>query len=593
MTINEKLKALRALMKQYQVDAVIVPSSDAHLSEYVANHWKTREWISGFTGSAGTAVITMDHAGVWTDSRYYLQAEKELADSEFELHKVLNYNPDYMQFLQQNLRPGAVVASDAWVISHAEAVGYRTTLQQSSMILQTRYDLVGMLWEDRPPVPQNKIMIHGEAFAGESSAAKLEKIRSKMREHDCVQYLVTALDEIAWLFNLRGNDIDCNPVFISYTVIRENDAILFIDPSKTDEQLISTLRADNIWVYTYAHVREYLENLEKPNRLYLAGSLSNEQIYSSITCEIVDGPSLIAPLKAVKNEKEVQNIRTAMKKDGVALVRAFMWLENELKTRQVSEYEFGEKIGHFRSLQKGYHGESFEPIVGYKANGAIVHYSAHPEHCAMIQQEGILLVDSGGQYEDGTTDITRTISLGNVTPEQKKHFTLVLKGTIAVDTLIFPAGISGYQIDLLARQYLWAEGMNYFHGTGHGVGYFLNVHEGPHGISFVLSERSKTPLQPGMFTSNEPGVYLEGEYGIRIENLILTKEIKETPFGKFLGHEALTIFPIDLELIDQDLLTKHEVAWINDYHTKVKNELSADLDASERAWLSHKCRPLN
>jgi len=590
MTINQKLTALRALMKQYQVDALIVPSSDAHLSEYVANHWKTREWISGFTGSAGTAVITMDHAGVWTDSRYYIQAEKELADSEFELHKVYNYNPDYMQFLQQNLQPGSVVACDAWVISHSEAVGYRTELQGSGMTLETRYDFVGMTWKDRPPVPQNKVMIHADAFVGESTSSKLEKVRSKMKDQNCTEYLITALDEIAWLFNLRGNDIDCNPVFISYAVIRKQDAILFVDPAKTDNDLISKLMEDNTSVQPYTHIKSYLEELPETTSLYLAGSLANEQIYSCLSCKVTDGGSLISLMKAIKNEKEVSNIRQAMKKDGIALVKAFMWLENELKNRSVSEYEFGEKIGYFRSLQPGYHGESFEPIVGYKSNGAIVHYTAHPDSCAMIEENGVLLVDSGGQYEDGTTDITRTISLGNVTAEQKLHFTLVLKGHIAVDRLVFPEGISGYQVDLLARQFLWSEGMNYFHGTGHGVGYFLNVHEGPHGISFVLSERSKTPLQPGMFTSNEPGVYLEGAYGIRIENLILTKEVKTTPFGKFLGHESLTLFPIDAELIETSILNKPEIEWLNEYHKKVYEILSDGLDAMEKTWLEKKCR---
>ncbi len=592
MTINEKLSALRTLMQQYHIDAVIVPSSDAHLSEYVANHWKTREWISGFTGSAGTAVITMAHAGVWTDSRYYLQAEKELAESEFELHKVINYNPDYIPFLQQNLKAGAVVAADAWVISHAEARGYRSALAKYDISLETQYDLIGMLWKDRPAVPQNPIMIHNEAYAGEPVGAKLQKVRDKMRENNCTQYLITALDEIAWLFNLRGNDIDCNPVFIAYAVVRENDAILFTDPAKTNEELILKLKHDYISVQPYASVKTYLEQLDIHTKIYLAGSLSNEQIYTSIPCKIVDDSSLIAIMKAVKNEKEVNNIRQAMKKDGIALVKSFMWLENELKQRKVSEFEFGEKIGHFRSLQNGYHGESFEPIVGYKANGAIVHYSAHPDTCAMIEQEGILLVDSGGQYEDGTTDITRTISLGNPSDDEKKHFTLVLKGHIAVDRLIFPAGISGYQIDLLARQFLWSEGMNYFHGTGHGVGYFLNVHEGPHGISFVLSDRSKTPLQPGMLTSNEPGVYLEGAYGIRIENLILTKEMRETAFGKFLGHESLTLFPIDLKLIDKELMDQPEIDWLNKYHQQVYQILADGLNEQEKSWLEQKCRPL-
>ena len=593
MTVNDKLRLLRDKMKAHRADAIIIPASDSHQSEYVAPHWKAREWISGFTGSAGTAVVFTDYAGLWTDSRYYLQAETQLADSEFQLHKVRNYQPDFIECIGSRLPKGSKVACFGRVFSHAELTNYARELDAFGIELITGPDLVGEIWSDRPALPDKPVFEHDPSFAGQTVTGKLDLVRALLLEKKASQYLLTALDDIAWTFNLRGNDIEYNPVFYAFAVIREKDALLFAEGSKFSPEIKEKLNTMGVEIHPYGAIYNYLDTLDPSIRLYLSGGGVNYTMYRSIPCELVDGESIVTGLKAIKNETEIGHIRRAMEKDAVALVRLYRWLEAELTHRGVTEYEVAEQLAVFRSQLPGYYGESFAAIVGYEANGAIIHYKPEKDTSATLFPKGILLLDSGGQYLDGTTDITRTTALGVPTAEQKKHFTLVLKGCIAVDQLEFPEGISGYQLDIFARQFLWKNGANYFHGTGHGVGFFLNVHEGPHGISFVYSDRSRRPLIPGMVTSNEPGIYIDGSYGIRIENLILTREVQETTFGKFLGHETLTLFPIDRNLIDYPLLTRDELRWIDRYHQEVYQRVSVHLEGEEKDWLKEKCAPLS
>jgi len=592
MDINTKLVRLRAEMKAAKIDAVIIPSSDPHQSEYVAAHWSSREWISGFTGSAGTVVITSDYAGLWTDSRYFIQAEEELSSSDFVLHKVANYNPDFIPFLLNRLKDGSIVACDGNIFSHSEILSIERTFADKNIKMVCEQDLIGKIWLDRPAIPENKVMIHPDEYAGKTVAEKLGQIRNGIDQANCDHYLLTALDDIAWTFNLRGNDIECNPVFIAYAVISMDKAILFLEASKLTDKVKQKLSSDKIEVLPYGEVAGFLKNINSSDQIYLTAAGVNYTLYNSIECKIVDGKDLVAAYKTIKNPVEIKHYHNAMEKDAVALTKLYRWLDTELDQREVSEFEVSEKLAGFRSQQEDYFGESFHAIVGYAANGAIVHYRPEETGSAMIRKKGILLLDSGGQYMDGTTDITRTSALGEPSAEQKRNFTLVLKGNIAVDSLEFPAGTNGYQLDTFARQFMWKDGLNYMHGTGHGVGFFLNVHEGPQGISFVLSERSKTPLEPGMVTSNEPGYYKQGEYGIRIENLIVTKEVRETEFGRFLGHETLTLFPIDQQLIDRDLMENSELKWINEYHQMVYDRVAPRLDEEEGKWLKEKCKPI-
>lgn len=593
MTVDQKLSLLRQKMQENKVDAIIVPSSDSHQSEYVAPHWQSREWISGFTGSAGTAVITMDHAGVWTDSRYYLQAVEELADSEFELHKVINYTPDFVEFLCKRLHDGDTVACDGKVFSKSEIDEYQKSFAAHNIGVNVSLDLVDLIWADRPPLPDEAIFPLALKYAGKSTVEKLDLVREKMKEHGADSYLLTALDDIAWLFNLRGKDIAYNPVFYAFAIVEYDKVILFVDPVKVNFELKKELRASGVRFVSYEGIYDHLASMPVENCLMLSPSGVNYYLYQQISCQVKEVEAYVTAFKAIKNDVEIAHFRKVMEKDAVALTRLYRWLENQLETgEEVSEFGLAEKLAAFRSELPAYYGESFGAIVGYQGNGAIVHYSPKKSSSATIKKEGILLLDSGGQYEDGTTDITRTISLGPVTKEQQKHFTLVLKGHIALDQLEFPEGTNGYQLDAFARQYLWKYGLNFFHGTGHGVGFFLNVHEGPHGISFVYSGRSNRPMQAGMVTSNEPGFYLEGEYGIRVENLILTKVTRESEYGRFLGHETLTLFPIDQAMIDTELLDKEDLVWLDTYHQMVFDRVSPHLDDEERSWLKEKCKPL-
>ncbi|HFA51241.1 MAG TPA: aminopeptidase P family protein [Bacteroidetes bacterium] len=586
MTISEKLSALRANMKARGIDAYIVPSGDPHQSEYMADHWKSREWISGFTGSAGTVIVTAGHAGLWTDSRYFIQAAEQLKGSGIELHKLkIPHTAQHRDWLKGHLPEGSKIGFDGRVFSVGKVRSLAKFFYGKKFVFDTETDLIGGIWKDRPPLPKEPVFELPVKYAGLNRKAKLKQVRAKM--DGASHYLISTLDDIAWLFNLRGRDVECNPVFYAYAVVGEKKVWLFTETKKVSGKLKKKLNNDGIIIKPYKSLQGFLQKLPQSASILVDKNSTSNRVFNAIKKErIRDGKNIVRALKAIKNKKETGHIREVMAKDGAALVKLFRWLESTLEKRPVPECEVAEKLIAFRRAQGNYFGESFPAIVGYQANGAIVHYHAEPATCASIEKKGILLLDSGGQYLDGTTDITRTIALGRPTGEQKKDFTLVLKGHIALAMAKFPAGTTGVQLDTLARMNLWQQQMNYGHGTGHGVGFFLNVHEPPQGIS----PRSSVALQPGMLTSNEPGLYKAGKYGIRTENLVLCAEDgEEGEFGKFLRFETVTLFPIDLSLIAKNMLSKEEKNWLNAYHEEVFEKLSPRLDRAEKAWLKGKC----
>lgn len=590
--VRERLAGLRREMEAAGIDAYIIPSHDPHQSEYVAAHWEARAWLTGFTGSAGVAVVTAAHAGLWTDSRYFLQAEAELAGSGFSLHRLaVPHMPEYINWLRDNLAAGSVLGFDGQVFSLSQAQHLDRQLESKQIELVYGADLVGEIWGSRPPLPQGEAFELGLEYAGQSRADKLAIIRKGMNGQPF--YLATALDDIAWTLNIRGSDVECNPVCISYLLIGQEKVYWFVQEQKVPPALRQALRQDGVEVRPYRQLESFLEDLPgSPAVLYDPASTSI-LLYECLAAEQWrKSKNLIAPLKAIKNAVEIANIRKAMRKDGVALLRLYRWLEAELAAgRHPTEYGLAQQLASFRREQGNYLGESFAAIVGYGANGAIVHYKPEEGTCAKIRPEGILLLDSGGQYLEGTTDITRTTALSEPDAEQKRHYTLVLKGNIALSRAKFPLGTAGVQLDILARMHLWQAGLNYGHGTGHGVGYFLNVHEGPQGITpNPIGERGTTPFQAGMLTSNEPGFYQDGAYGIRIENLELCLPAATENSMGFLCFEPVTLFPIDLKLADLNLLDGEERAWLNDYHRRVFDGLAPLLDEEERQWLAKQCQ---
>lgn len=593
-TINTRIEHLRNEMSSQQVDAYIIPSSDAHQSEYVADRYKSRTWISGFTGSAGTALVTGNHAGLWTDGRYFLQAEEELATSEFELHKLVNQGQaEFVGFLIDELSEGQVVACDGSLFSKGQISAFRKALDPKGIVLRTDLDLIESIWKDRPSLPVAPIYEHDLSFAGKTRLDKINDFRKAFQLDGADSAFLTCLDDIAWIYNLRGTDVDCNPVFIAYSVIEADQCILFADKNKFTDDLISQLESEKIYVHPYKDVFSYLNSLSEQVKMHVCLADCSQAAYDAIHATVIPGQNHVRYAKSIKNETEIGHFYEVMKKDAVALVRMYRWLENELATRGVKETEIAEQLAYQRSQLPHYVGESFDAIVGFRGNGAIIHYHAQEATCATIQGDGMLLVDSGGQYLDGTTDITRTTYLGEPSKEEKKAFTMVLKGHIALDSAIFPKGTRGVQLDTLARMFLWNERMNYGHGTGHGVGFFMNVHEPPQGFAPGLSLRGKTIIKPGMVTSNEPGFYKENAFGIRIENLILAKEDESNAFGSFMKHDTLTLFPIELKLIDETIMNSKEKAWLNQYHYRVYDEVSPLLNEEEKKWLQVKCKPLN
>lgn len=583
-TINERIGALRMAFDPNHMSAFIIPSTDPHLSEYVAPHWESRKWISGFTGSAGTVVILRDRAGLWTDSRYFLQAARQLEGTDITLYKeMLSETPTITEFLSQHLEAGEAVGIDGKLFSVNQVEQMKQELQTHDIQLYTYGDLPGEVWEKRPPMPDAPAFVYDLKYAGKSSEEKVAAIRAELKKKGAEGLFLSTLDEIAWTLNLRGSDVHCNPVVISYLLVTQNNIVYFISPEKVTQEVQTYLEAQGISIQPYQEVEGYLRKLNIKS-LLLNPAKVNYTLYTAVnpSCKIIRGDSPVALLKAIRNEVETAGVRAAMQRDGVALVRFLKWLEAAVPSGKETELSIDKKLHELRAAQALYMGESFDTIAGYGANGAIIHYSATPESAATLQPKGFLLLDSGAQYLDGTTDITRTIALGALTEEEMTDYTLVLKGHIALAMAKFPAGTRGAQLDVLARMPIWNRGMNYLYGTGHGVGHFLSVHEGPQSIR--MNENPVT-LQPGMVTSNEPGVYKGGSHGIRTENLMLTTKAFEGQFGDYLQFETITLCPICTKGVVKELLTAGEVAWLNDYHQHVYLQLSPSLDEAEKAWL--------
>ncbi|GAD06183.1 Xaa-Pro aminopeptidase [Porphyromonas crevioricanis JCM 15906] len=595
MQIKEHVERLRAAMHKNGFKAYIIPSSDAHLSEYTPEHWKARLWISGFSGSAGTVLITPDKAGLWTDSRYFLQAEEQLRGSGIKLYKEgLPETPGIDSFLTSELQPGDVVACDGRCYPHAEAQALESKLEAFGIRFDCSTDLFDQtVWPDRPAIPTGKLFGQLTQYSGETAKGKIARCRKALSEHGANCYIINMLDELAWIFNIRGKDVECNPVGVAYGFVSEQTAILFVLPEKIDSDLRNELEVQGITLKPYGEIYNYVSSLSDSHKVLIDGRRINEALYKAIPahCRIIEAVSPITLMKAVKNEIELQGVRNAMKRDGVALTRFFIWLEKTLdKGLTPSEVEIGEKLTAFRALQDLYFGDSFDTIAGYQGHGAIVHYRAEEPTAYRVKKEGVLLLDSGGQYFDGTTDITRTISLdGKPSKQLQEDYTLVMKGHIAIATAQYLEGTRGNQIDVLARKPLWDRGLHYGHGTGHGVGCFLNVHEGPQNIRM---EVNPTPLKVGMITSNEPGIYRADQWGIRIENLVVTKLNCETDFGRFFGFETLTLCYFDNNMIDKSMLTEQEIEWYNAYQERVYKTLSPLLSAEEALWLKGKTQAI-
>lgn len=588
-TINNRIAALRAHIAQEQIQAFIIPSTDPHLSEYVAPHWQSREWISGFTGSAGTVVVTAKDAGLWTDSRYFLQAARQLEGTCITLYKeMLPETPNIPEFLSAHLQEGDCVGIDGKMFSAEEVEHLQKELKKSGIRIKSIADPMQLLWTDRPAMPLAPAFVYDTKYAGMSFTEKLPAVRQAMEAAGADSLLLSALDEIAWLLNIRGNDVHCNPVVVSYLLIEKDKVNYFVQPQKVTPELAEYFSANGISVHPYEEIGHYLNSFNA-HSILMNPAKTNYAIYSAIRpgCLIINGASPVALLKAIRNKQEIAGIHAAMQRDGVALVKFLKWLDEAVPAGKETEISVDKKLHTFRAAQPLYMGESFDTIAGYKEHGAIVHYEATPETDVTLKPEGFLLLDSGAQYLDGTTDITRTIALGPLTEEEKTDYTLILKGHIALAMAVFPEGTRGAQLDVLARMPIWKKRMNYLHGTGHGVGHFLNVHEGPQSIRM---NENPVALQPGMVTSNEPGVYKAGSHGIRTENLVLTVPAGEGIFGKYLKFETLTLCPICRKGIIKELLTAEEIGWLNDYHRTVYEKLSPDLNNDEREWLKEACK---
>jgi Xaa-Pro aminopeptidase len=577
-------------MKREHLAAFIFPSTDPHQGEYVPDHWKGREFISGFNGSAGTAVVTLTSAALWTDSRYFIAAEEQLRGTEFLLMKLkVAGTPTIADWIGKECGAGAEVAVDGMVNSASFVKELIADLrQQGGITLRTNLDPLAQIWKDRPAIPENTVEIYPMKYAGDSCREKIARIRKGLREKHADGMLMSALDDIAWTLNLRGTDVHCNPVFVSYLLISSRDVTLYINKVKLTPEVEAYLKAEGVGVAAYEDVAKGLKDYFEYNIL-LDPDEVNYTLYKQVSREIVEAESPVKRMKTVKTPTEIAGFRSAMLKDGIAMVKFLRWLKPAVEAGGQTEITVSDKLESLRAEQPLYRDISFDTISGYQAHGAIVHYEATPDTDVPLKPEGFLLLDSGAQYLDGTTDITRTIALGPLTEEQKRIYTLVLKGHIQIELCKFPAGASGTQIDILARQALWREGLNYLHGTGHGVGTYLNVHEGPHQIRM---EYKPAPFVAGMTVTDEPGIYLEGKFGVRIENTLLVTPYKETQFGQFLQFESLTLCPIDTTPIVKELLLQEEIDWLNQYHQRVFDTLSPHLNAEETAWLKAVCKEI-
>ncbi len=585
-TVNERLSALREVMQREHLAAFIFPSTDPHNGEYVPDHWKGREWISGFNGSAGTAVVTMDSAALWTDSRYFLAAEEQLKGTEFQLMKLkIPGTPTIPQWLGEQLRGASSteVGVDGMVNSFASVEALIGELRnQGGLTVRTNFDPLAQIWTDRPPIPKDKVTIHPLKYAGEDVPSKLQRIRKALRGQHADGMLVSALDDIAWVLNLRGTDVHCTPLFVSYLLISTTSTTLYINKEKLTPEVTAYLKSNGIAVDDYANVAKGLKDYFEYNIL-LDPQETSYTLFKTVKCqEVIRMKSPIPAMKAIKNETEIVGFRNAMLKDGIALVKFLKWLQPAVEAGGQTEMSLDEKLTALRAEQDGFRGLSFDTIAGYEHHGAIIHYEATPETDIPVEPKGVILIDSGAQYDDGTTDVTRTIALGPVTEEQRHIYTLVLKGHIQLELCKFPIGAAGTQMDILARMAMWREGLNYLHGTGHGVGQYLSVHEGPHQFRM---EWMPAPFLPGMTVTDEPGIYLPGKFGVRIENTLLIVPYIKTEFGEFLQFESLTLCPIDTSLIDLDMMLPEEIDWLNNYHDMVYEKLSPYLTEDEKEWL--------
>lgn len=594
-TIAERLELLREELRREHLSAFVFPTTDPHNSEYTADHWKGREWISGFTGSAGTAVVTLQSAALWTDSRYFIQAAEQLKGTEFQLMRLkMAGTPTIAEWIASelstlNAQRSTEIGMDGMVNTVAVVEEMKEALRQKGGItVRTNFDPLARIWRDRPQVPRNPVEIQPMELAGEDVRSKLARIRKALHEQHADGMLVAALDDIAWTLNLRGSDVHCNPVFVSYLLIASNKATLYVNKEKVDGEVLRYLKEQGVEVADYAEVGKGLQDYFEYNILIDPDEVCYT-LYQKVTRNIVRGTSPIAAMKAVKNERERLGFRSVMLRDGIAMVKFLKWLDESIGKQTLTEISVADKLEALRAEQPLYRGLSFDTIAGYEAHGAIVHYEATPETDAVLQPKGLLLLDSGAQYQDGTTDITRTIALGPLTEEQRRVYTLVLKGHIQLQLLRFPEGASGTQLDAVARKDLWKAGYNYLHGTGHGVGSYLSVHEGPHQIRM---EWRPARLHAGMTVTDEPGVYLEGRFGVRTENTLLIVPAEETECGRFLQFETLTLCPVDKAPIVREMMLQEEIDWLNQYHQRVFDTLSPHLSPSETDWLCEACAPL-
>ncbi|PRD54822.1 aminopeptidase P family protein [Sphingobacterium gobiense] len=587
MTYRERLDAIRKEMKSQGIDAYIIPSSDPHISEYLPDRYKCIAWASGFTGSAGTLAITANFAGLWTDARYFVQAGEQLEGTGFELVKLKTQGAaEYADWLAEQLPAGSNVAFDGNLASVAVAQAVKDALLPMDIQVNGHVDILETIWDNRPTLPTSPAFLLDESTTGEGTASKLNRVRQKMKSRRVSAHLVSSLDDLAWLLNIRGNDVPCNPVVLGFVLLAGNETTLFIDPNKLNEQDNATLEQAGVSIKPYEEAFQVVSSLSA-DTILLDPKRTCFAMYDAVpkSTKIIEDLNPSTLMKAVKNAVEIAHTRDVMVKDGIAMTRFFKWLEEEVRHGELTEISIADKLQHIRAEGEDFVDISFDTIAGYRAHGALPHYKATEESNAALKAEGLLLVDSGGQYRDGTTDITRVVSLGNITQEEKKDYTLVLKALIEGSTAVFPKGTRGYQIDALTRRPLWDELRNYGHGTGHGVGFFLNVHEGPH---IFNPTNVNIPVEGGMISSIEPGLYREGKYGIRIENIVLSKEIASNHFGDFMDFETMTICYIATDLVDKSLLDDVHVTWLNEYNAWVFEKLAPHLNTDEAVWLKDK-----
>ncbi len=590
-----RLAMLRTVMERRNIDAYVVPVTDPHLGEYVPEHWRIIAWLSGFSGSAATMVVTRKFAGLWTDSRYFLQAGEQLKESGVELMKLrIPHTPEYISWLASSMKPGMRVGVDGRIISIGQARLLKEALSVKGIALSIHSDLISGIWDDRPLMPSGQCFEHTIEYAGISRREKIDKLNATLKDNGADYQLLTAIDDIMWLLNIRGNDISTTPLLTSFALAGNGQVLLFTDEEKVPFSLRTALDRDSVVILPYDTLTWVLSSLPGDATICLSPATTSASIFHSIPkkMNIVEDVSIVSRLKAIKNEIEISNIRKVMIKDGVALTRFFIWLFDNAGKQSVTELSASARLEQFRSEQEGFVSPSFNTIAAFNEHAALPHYSPSASTDTAIDDHGIFLLDSGGQYFGGTTDTTRTVALGVPSQKMKRDFTLALKGTIALAMAKFPYGTRGYQIEMLARQALWNNGLNYGHGTGHGVGYFLNVHEGPQTIGSAASGDMKTFIEPGMLTSDEPAVYREGEYGFRTENLILCVDDMTTDYGRFLKFETVTLCYIDQSLLDIPLLSAGELEWLNNYHKEVFEKLSPELNDSEREWLREKTKKI-